>query len=124
MTSNPKRAQALEKFAHYITAFIIFTKGLDKIETPGKTGFAILFLVLGALIVLGTLFHHQAEKFFKHFKHFKAYVFFFEAVVMALVGYMYAKEGKHFIQYFCFASSAIFIIAVIIHLKKVKTVEH
>jgi hypothetical protein len=121
MTSTHKRSEFLEKFAHYATAFVVLMKGLDKIETPGKTGIAILFIIISVLIVLGTIFHHKAGKLLKHFK---AYVFVFEAIVMAIVGYLYMKDGKQFIQYVCFATAIMFIAAVIIYLKKAKPATH
>jgi hypothetical protein len=44
----------------------------------------------------------------------------FEAIVMAIVGYLYAIEGKQLIQYVCFAASAMFIVALIVYIKKYK----
>lgn len=123
MTTEKKarRQIFLETMTHYLAAMVIIIKGLDKIGTPGKLWVSILFLTLGVLIILGTIFHHKAEKLLKHFK---AYVFVFEAVVMAVVGYLYVKEGKQMIQYVCFAASLMFVVALIVYLRKRKSISH
>jgi hypothetical protein len=116
MTSTKiKRLALLENVTHYLTAFVVILKGLDKVETPGKVWYGVIFLVIGALIIGGTVFHHKAEKLLKHFK---AYTFIFEAIVMAIVGYLYVKEGKTMIQYICFAAAAMFVVALIVYVKK------
>lgn len=116
-----RRVQRFESIAHYLAAFVIIMKGLDKIETPGKLGYAIIFLLIGALIILGTIFHHKAEKVLHHFK---AYVFIFESIVMSIVGYLYMKEGKQYIQYVCFAAAIMFLVATFIYIKKAKASAH
>lgn len=116
-----KRLAFLENMTHYLTALVIILKGLDKIETPGKLWVSIVFLTLGVLIVLGTIFHHKAEKLLKHFK---AYVFAFEAIVMAIVGYLYMKDGKQMIQYVCFAAALMFLVALIVYINKRKRMRH
>lgn len=117
MAFNQHRAQKLENIAHYMTAFVIFMKGFDKIDQPGKLGFAIVFIVIALLIVLGTIFHHRAERILKHFK---AFIFVFEAIVMSIVGYLYMKEGKQMIQYVCFASAFVFLVALVIYITKTR----
>ena len=122
MTTEKKpRRVILENMTHYLTALVIIIKGLDKIETPGKLWVSIVFLTIGVLIVLGTIFHHKAEKLLKHFK---AYVFAFEAVVMAIVGYLYMKDGKQMIQYVCFAASLMFLVALVVYIKNRKRIQH
>jgi hypothetical protein len=114
------RVARFENIAHYLTAFVVFLKGLDKFDL-GKTGIGILFMTIGAFIVFGTLFHHKAEKWLRHFK---AYVFLLESIVMAVVGYLYMKDGKQYIQYVCYATSVVFIVALIIYIRKVKPATH
>ena len=118
--SQSKKVVILENVTHYMTAFVVVLKGLDKIDL-GKTGVGITFLVIGIVIVLGTLLHHKAAKLLKHFK---AYVLALEAVVMAIVGYMYAQDGKQFIQYVCYFASAMFITALVVYIKRVKSEVH
>lgn len=113
--TKTKRLALLENFTHYVTAFVIVMKGLDKVETPGKVGYALVFFLIGILIIAGTAFHHKAERLLKHFK---AYVYVLEAVVMSIVGYLYAKDGKAMIQYVCFAAAAMFIVALVIYVRK------
>jgi hypothetical protein len=119
MGSKSKRGAFLESMAHYLTAFVILLKGLDKVEIDGKAGYGIIFIVISILIVAGTIFHHRAEKYFKHFK---PVVFVLEAVVMAIVGYLYLKDGKQFIQYMCFFASFMCVIATIIYFSKMKRI--
>ena len=110
-----KKSAILESITHYLTAIVVILKGIDKIDTPGKIWAGIVFLFIGILIVAGTLFHHKAEKLLKHFK---AYVFALEALVMSIVGVLYMKEGKQFIQYACFATVLGFIIALVVYIRK------
>jgi predicted MFS family arabinose efflux permease len=111
----------LENMTHYLTALVIIMKGLDKLGVPGKTWVSVIFLLMGILIVLGTIFHHKAEKLLRHFK---AYVFAFEAIAMAVVGYLYLKDGKQFIQYVCFAASIMFVIALVVYFRRRKKLVH
>jgi hypothetical protein len=81
-------------------------------------------LLIGVLIVAGNVFHHKAERLLRHFK---AYVYVLEAVVMSMVGYLYAKDGKSLIQYVCFAAAAMFVVALVIYVRKgdkVKAAHH
>jgi hypothetical protein len=107
----------LENMTHYLTAMVVILKGLDKLGMPGKTWVSVIFLLMGTMIIAGTIFHHKAEKLLKHFK---AYVFVFEAIVMGIVGYLYMKDGKQFIQYVCFAASIMFVVALVVYIKKSK----
>ena len=93
-------------------------KGIGKIDQPGKLWFSILFIVFALLIVAGTMFHRRAEKVLRHFK---AYVFLFEAIVVFLTGYLYLKEGKQLIQYFCFAAALVFLAALVVYIRKTKS---
>lgn len=106
------RRQILENVTHYITAFVVFLKGMDKIGIPGKTAFGVIFVVIALFIFLGTLFHHKAEKILGHFK---AYIFVCEAFVVGMVGYLYVKEGKHLISYAYFFASFMFVIAFLVY---------
>lgn len=115
-TIRRKRAALMETIAHYLTAFVVLLKGFDKVQVDGKGTYGIILIVIGVLIVLGTVFHHRAEKYLKHFKPM---VFILEAIVMAIVGYLYMKDGKQFIQYVCFATSVVFVVATIIYFSKV-----
>jgi hypothetical protein len=114
-TTKTKKLVLLENMTHYLTAMVVILKGFDKINIPGKLWYGVLFLGIGILIIGGTLFHHKAEKLLKHFK---AYVLIFEAIVMTTVGYLYWKEGKQLIQYVCFAAAAMFVVALVIYIRK------
>jgi hypothetical protein len=113
--TKAKRIELLEKATHYLTALVILLKGLDKLETPGKLWFGIIFLLIALFITVGTFFHHRMEKWLRHFK---AWVYTLEAVVMGIVGYLYMKEGKHMIQYVCFAAAVMFLVALVVNIRR------
>jgi hypothetical protein len=119
--TKSKRAAVFANVAHYMAAFTILMKGLDKIENPEKTGIAILFLAIGTFIILGTIFHHKAEKLLHHFT---LYVYLLECLVLAIVGYLYMKEGKLYLPYICYAASAMFFVAAAIYFFKHKNRSH
>ncbi|HYG02343.1 MAG TPA: hypothetical protein VD927_07845 [Chryseosolibacter sp.] len=121
MSPNTHKAERFENIAHYLAAFTVILKGLDKIENPEKVGIGILFIAIGIVICLGTFFHHKASRLLKHFK---AYVLVFEIIVMAVVGYMYMAEGKQYLQYVCFATVALFFVALIVYIRKRKSFAH
>ncbi len=122
-TGSSKRVALLGTIAHYLTAFVVLLKGFDKLAVPGKVGFAVVLIVIGLIILFGTIFHHRFEK---ALKHFAGIIAFLEAVTMAIVGYLYMKDGKELIQYVCFFAAGMFLIAAIIHFTnpKVRTSKH
>jgi hypothetical protein len=120
-SNTGKRAQILETVTHYITAFVVTLKGIDKVGNPEKVGYGVFFIIVGMGILIGTIFHHKFEHLIKNFK---SYVLSAECVVMAIVGYLFVKEGTHYIQYVCFAASLAFLVALIVNLKKAKPVHH
>jgi predicted MFS family arabinose efflux permease len=115
--TKARRVMFLENMTHYLTAFVIIMKGLDKVAVPGKTWLGVVLLVFGVFIILGTIFHHKAHQMLKHFK---ALVFAIEAIVMGIVGYLYVKDEKQFIQYVCFGAAIMFVVALIVYLSKAK----
>lgn len=110
-----KRIVFLESLTHYLTAFVVLTKGLDKLFTAGKPFIGITFCIFGLVILFGTIFHHKAARLLKHFK---AYVLSIEAIIMATIGYLYIAEGKQLIQYTCFFAAAMFVVALVMYFRK------
>jgi hypothetical protein len=113
-----KRAARIEAAVHYLTAFVVFMKGIDKIETPGKTVFGLIFIAIALLIVFGTIFHHRFERLLKYFK---TYTFIFEAIVWSIMGYLYLKEGRNYIQYACFFAAIGYFIVGLFFIRKTKS---
>ena len=115
MHTDPKarRRELLERITHYITAFVILMKGIDKVGTPGKEWVGTLFIFFAVVVFAGTLFHHRFEKLLHHFK---AYTFAVEAIVLAAVGVLYAKEGKALVQYVFFLAAVLYTIALIAYI--------
>jgi FtsH-binding integral membrane protein len=114
-SGSSRRVALLETITHYLTAFVVLLKGIDKVGVPGKFPYAMLLLVIGLIILFGTIFHH---KLVKTLKHFKGIIFLLEAVTMSIVGYLYLKDGKESIQYVCFGAAAMFVIASIVYFTK------
>lgn len=117
-TGSQRRVTILGTMTHYLTAFVVLLKGIDKLTVPGKAGYAIILIIIGLVIVLGTIFHNRFEKILKHFNGIIAML---EAITMTIVGYLYLKDGKEFVQYACFFAAAMFLIASIIHFTKSKS---
>jgi FtsH-binding integral membrane protein len=115
---SSQRVALLGTVAHYLTAFVVLLKGFDKLGVEGKTPYAVVLIVIGLIILLGTIFHHRFEK---TLKHFKGIISVLEAITMAIVGYLYLKDGKQLIQYVCFFAAAMFLIAAIIYFTKEKS---
>ncbi|HEY0740090.1 MAG TPA: hypothetical protein VGD40_01460 [Chryseosolibacter sp.] len=116
MTSgSSKRVAILDTFSHYVTSFVVLLKGIDKLPVPGKTGYAVVLIVIGLIILFGTIFHHRFER---TLKHFKGIIYGLEAITMTIVGYLFAKDGKEMIQYVCYAAAAMFLVATIIYFTK------
>ena len=122
-TGSPKRVAILGTIAHYLTAFVVLLKGFDKVAVPGKVGFAVVLIVIGLIILFGTIFHHRFEK---ALKHFAGVIALLEAITMGIVGYLYMKDGKELIQYVCFFAAGMFLIASVIHFTnpKARTSKH
>jgi phosphoglycerol transferase MdoB-like AlkP superfamily enzyme len=119
MTSgSSKRAALLESIAHYLTAFVVLLKGIDKLNVPGKGPFAITLILIALFIFFGTAFHHRFEK---AFRHLKGYVALLESIVMSMIGYLYLKDGKMMLQYVCFGASLLFLVAAIVYFSKVRS---
>jgi len=112
--TRQKRIHILENVTHYLTAFVVLLKGFDKLSA-GKPAIGIMFCVFGLVILLGTLFHHKAARLLRHFK---AYVFSLEAITIGTIGYLYMAEGKQLIQYVCFFAAAMFVVALVVYLRK------
>ena len=118
-TGSSKRVTILGTIAHYLTAFVVLLKGFDKLVVPGKVGYAVVLIVIGLIILLGTILHHRFEKIVKHFHGIVALL---EAITMAIVGYLYLKDGKELVQYACFFATGMFLIAAILHFTKSKSI--
>lgn len=104
-----------EVLSHIVTGVVVILKGIDKIENPEKFWFGLLLLFVGLIILSIGVFHHQIEN---RIKNVKPLVFFGEAIVMAIVGYIYWHDNKTYIQYVCFVAAFGFLVAGILKLVK------
>jgi len=109
-----RRAAILTKVAHFLTAFTVFTKGLAKLEHPHGYELIIGFLFASAAFIVAiTIFH---ERLHRHVKLLDASVYAIECVIMSIVTWLYASEGKHFLPYVTGAAAAMFAIALVVRL--------
>lgn len=96
-----------ETFAHYLTAGVVLLKAYEKSEHFHEHPvITILLFVLGALILVATIF---SGYFDRHIKDFRIGLHICESLVLLLVAYYYFDEGKK-------ALPAVYLLAAIGHL--------
>lgn len=87
-----KRKHIIEMFSHYLTGGIVLLKGYDKSEHFHEHPIIVVALfVLGAFIIIATVFHRFFEK---RVADFKTLLHLAEFIVLCLVSYYYWQEGK------------------------------
>ena len=115
-----RRREALQKFVHFLTAFVIALKGVSKLEHASKyLPFIIVFFIAALFIVLGALFHHRLAH---RFRYFDAFFFAIEAIVLFLVAYLHARDGATALQYVIGASALMYLVAIVIFVMKKRRV--
>ncbi len=112
-----KKNPVLEKFAHYLTAFVVILKGIDKAEHFHEHPFVSIFLILlGVILLLATVFHHTLEK---KVKEFKTVLFTCEGLSLLLVSYYFFASGKKLLPSVYLACGIAFLImAYVFYLRK------
>lgn len=109
MTKKGKiESQKLIKLNHYLIGFGLIVKGIDKAEHFNHFPLSVIFFfVAGAVIIIGTLFHHQVEKILKRFD---AAFFLLEGVAFLLAGLILLEKEGSKIPYFLLFISLLYMI--------------
>jgi hypothetical protein len=107
----------LERLAHYLAGGIIIIKGIDKADHFDQHPLVCLFLFfMGAFIIFANYKHHYFEGIFKEFK---AFLFFSEGLVLAVISYYYFAEGKKALPYaYALTAVAYIIFSIVMYRKK------
>lgn len=87
---NKVAAARLQSVAHYLAGLVILLKGVAKLDAA-PSALAYFFVITGAVVLIATVFHqriHRYERFYL------TSLYLVEAVVMGLVAWTFAAEGK------------------------------
>lgn len=83
---------------HYLIGFGLVVKGIDKLEHFEHFPLSVIFFfIAGAIIIIGTAFHHQIERFVKKFD---AVFFILEGIALLLAGLILFEKHGSKIPYF------------------------
>jgi hypothetical protein len=123
MTATRKSPPAaLQKLVHFITAFVVITKGIAKLEHPEGYWPVIVFLfAAGAYIVAVTLLH---DRLHAHVHLIDASVAAIECLVMGIVTWLYVTEGKRFLPWVTGVAAVLFAVAFVVRLTRGSTARH
>lgn len=106
-----RKSERLQTLVHLLTAFVVFMKGITKLGEPKYLPFVAIFFTAALLIVLGTLYHHRLAH---RFRYFDAAFYFLEAIVLSLVAYLQAGDGKRYLPFITAAAVIGYLIAAFI----------
>ena len=87
---NKVASARLQSVSHYLAGLVILLKGLSKLDIAASA-LAYVFIITGAVVIIATVFHQRIHR---HERVYLASLYLIEAVVMALVAWTFASEGK------------------------------
>lgn len=100
---------------HLFVALILIPKGYDKIEHHyNLIGWIILLM---GIFILGYFIYQKVTKSENHILLISVHLF--ESISLFLTSYIYFEEGKRFLPYITIFAATGFLIATIIHIKKI-----
>ena len=106
----------LSSIYHFVVAFILITKGFDKIQHHHSfIGWTILLL---GCIILGYFISAKISK--RNHSSLEIVIHFFESIALFLTSYVYFEEGKTWLPYVTLFAGIGFLITTILHFKKHK----
>jgi len=108
------RKEKIKTIAHALAGFVIFLKGYNKWDN-GHPFMGAFFVILGLLMVVAALRHHQISRWIKSFDVF---MFATEAVVLGLVAYSYYQESKGGLPWAYGLSSGIYLILTVVFYRR------
>lgn len=113
-----RRAAVLQKLVHFLTALTLLLKGVAKMEHPEGYWPAILFFFASAAYVAAIAALH--DRLHHHARSLTASVYAIECTAMALLAWVYAHEGKKGLPWAAGVASAMFLVALVVHLVKTR----
>lgn len=118
MPPTHRRAAALQKLVHFMTAFAVVMKAIAKLEHPeGSWPLIFFFLTAGIYIVVITLLHGHLHA---HEHLLTRSVYALESAVTAIVAILYVQEGRAALQYVFALASVLFAVALVVHIVRVR----
>lgn len=109
---SPGRGGFRERLSHYLIAFSLFAKGIDKLEHyHHQLGNVILIFCAGLFIVFGSAFH---DRLAKRIPNFTALFHVAEGTALLLIGLIFFQEGNTRLPYFYLFLGAVFCVIGII----------
>jgi hypothetical protein len=113
-----RRAAALQKLVHYLTAFTMLLKGWAKSDHPeGHWPVILLFFAAAAWIAIITVLH---DRLHAHVRLLTASVYALECLVTAVMAAVYVGEGKRALPWFWALASLLFLVALVVHLRRTR----
>ena len=113
-SERARRAAALQKVGHFLTALVVILKGVVKLEHPEGYWPLIVFLFAGgAYIAVVTVLH---DRLHHHMRRIEASVYAIESLVMVAMTWIFVSEGKNAIQYVTGLAALAFAVATMVRL--------
>lgn len=112
------RSVALQKFVHFMTAFVIAMKGVAKLEEPrASMPLIALFFASAIYIVITTILH---DRLHHHLRWIDASVFAIEIVLTGIIAAGYFAEGKPALGGLMALAATLFGVALTVHLLRTR----
>ncbi|HEY0158094.1 MAG TPA: hypothetical protein VGF28_12485 [Thermoanaerobaculia bacterium] len=111
-----RRAAVLQKIVHVLTALTLLLKGVAKLEHPEGYWPVILFFFASAAYIAAIAVLH--DRLHHHVRRITASVYALESLATAAMACVYAHEGKKGLPWAAGAASAMFLVALVVHLVK------
>ena len=113
-----QRSAVLTKLIHLLTALTLLLKGVDKLAHPEGMWPAIIFFFASAAYIAAITALH--DRLHHHVRAITASVFAIESIATALVAWVYAHEGKKGLPWLMAFASAMFLVALVVHLVRTR----
>jgi hypothetical protein len=113
-----RRAAVLQKLVHFLTALTLLMKGVAKMEHPEGYWPVILFFFASAAYIAAITALH--DRLHHHVRSITASVYAIECIATALMAWVYAGEGKKGLPWAAAVASAMFLVALVVHLAKTR----
>lgn len=109
---NKVAAARLQSVAHYLAGLVILLKGVAKLDAA-PSALAYFFVMTGAVVIIATGFHQRMHRYERLYL---VSLYLVEAVVMALVAWTFASEGKKGLPIVFGVAAFLFAVAFVVML--------